>query len=56
MKKVRLALLLAVVLAASGARAVQPDEIMPDPRLAARARQLSAELRVQTPLPGFGIK
>jgi cytochrome c-type biogenesis protein CcmH len=27
------------------ARAVQPDEIMPDPRLEARARALSAQLR-----------
>ena len=27
------------------ARAVQPDEIMPDPKLEARARALSAELR-----------
>jgi len=45
MKKLKLAVLLALVLAAPGARAVQPDEIMPDPRPAARARQLSAELR-----------
>ena len=43
--KLRLALLLAAALAASGARAVQPDEIMPDPKLEARARDLSSQLR-----------
>jgi cytochrome c-type biogenesis protein CcmH len=32
-------------LAPLAARAVQPDEIMPDPRLEARARALSAQLR-----------
>jgi cytochrome c-type biogenesis protein CcmH len=41
----RLALLFALVLAAPAARAVQPDEIMPDPALEARARDLSSELR-----------
>jgi cytochrome c-type biogenesis protein CcmH len=42
----RLAATLAVVLAFAGpASAVQPDEIHPDPRLEARARALSAELR-----------
>jgi cytochrome c-type biogenesis protein CcmH len=34
-----------LLLAPLAARAVQPDEIMPDPRLEARARTLSAQLR-----------
>jgi cytochrome c-type biogenesis protein CcmH len=34
-----------LALAASPARAVQPDEIMPDPAKEARARELSRELR-----------
>ncbi|MGH6841598.1 MAG: cytochrome c-type biogenesis protein [Methylocella sp.] len=34
-----------LLLAPLVAKAVQPDEIMPDPRLEARARVLSAELR-----------
>jgi cytochrome c-type biogenesis protein CcmH len=34
-----------VAIYASAAHAVQPDEILPDPRLEARARTLSAELR-----------
>jgi cytochrome c-type biogenesis protein CcmH len=34
-----------LLLAPLAARAVQPDEIMPDPRLEARARALSAQLR-----------
>ena len=34
-----------LLLAPLAGRAVQPDEIMPDPRLEARARALSAELR-----------
>ena len=34
-----------VLLASPGARAVQPDEIMPDPAKEARARDLSRELR-----------
>lgn len=34
-----------LLLAPHAARAVQPDEIMPDPRLEARARALSAGLR-----------
>jgi len=37
--------LVAGVLAAAPARAVQPDEILPDPTLEARARALSHELR-----------
>lgn len=38
--------LAAALLSASlGARAVQPDEILPDPRLEARARAISGELR-----------
>jgi cytochrome c-type biogenesis protein CcmH len=36
---------LTTVLAASGAHAVQPDEIMPDPAKESRARDLSRELR-----------
>ena len=43
-KALRLALL-AFVLAAPAAFAVQPDELLPDPALEARARALSAELR-----------
>jgi cytochrome c-type biogenesis protein CcmH len=41
----RLAFSLALVVAAPAAMAVQPDEIMPDPALEARARALSSELR-----------
>ena len=40
-----LALLLAAVLGAAAAYAVQPDEIMADPAKEARARDLSRELR-----------
>ncbi len=45
MKALRAALLLALVLMAAAAHAVQPDEVMPDPALEARARALSSELR-----------
>ncbi len=45
MKKLAHAALLALLLAAPTARAVQPNEVLPDPRLEARARELSAELR-----------
>jgi cytochrome c-type biogenesis protein CcmH len=45
MKTLRAALILALILAAGGARAVAPDEVMKDPGLEARARALSAELR-----------
>lgn len=38
-------LLLALILAAGPALAVQPDEILPDPALEARARAISALLR-----------
>ena len=41
----RIALLAALALAPQIARAVQPDEIMNDPKLEARARALSQELR-----------
>jgi len=41
----RMALLVALVLAPQISRAVQPDEIMQDPRLEARARTLSQQLR-----------
>jgi cytochrome c-type biogenesis protein CcmH len=41
----RFALFLAVALASTPAFAVQPDEVMKDPALEARARALSAELR-----------
>jgi cytochrome c-type biogenesis protein CcmH len=41
----RFALFLAVALASAPAFAVQPDEVMKDPALEARARVLSAELR-----------
>jgi cytochrome c-type biogenesis protein CcmH len=40
-----LALVTAVVAVAAPARAVQPDEMLPDPALEARARTLSRELR-----------
>jgi cytochrome c-type biogenesis protein CcmH len=40
-----LALVTAVVAVAAPARAVQPDEMLPDPALEARARALSRELR-----------
>ena len=45
MRLTRLALLLGLMIAASAAHAVQPDEVMRDPVLEARARALSAELR-----------
>ena len=45
MKTLRAARVLALVLAAGAARAVQPDEVLPDPALEARARALSSELR-----------
>jgi len=42
----RIALILGLMLlAASGARAVQPDEILPNPALEQRARHISSELR-----------
>lgn len=41
----RLALLLALVLAPSVAPAIQPDEVLADPVLEARARDLTSELR-----------
>jgi cytochrome c-type biogenesis protein CcmH len=45
MKRARLALIFALTIAASLAHAVQPDEMLADPALEARARTLSAELR-----------
>jgi cytochrome c-type biogenesis protein CcmH len=45
MKALRAALLAALLLAAAAAHAVQPDEVMKDPALEARARALSSELR-----------
>ncbi|MGO8832958.1 MAG: cytochrome c-type biogenesis protein [Roseiarcus sp.] len=45
MRPVRLALALGLLLALSPAHAVQPDEVMRDPALEARARALSGELR-----------
>jgi cytochrome c-type biogenesis protein CcmH len=45
MKTLRALLAAAFVLAAAAAGAVQPDEVMKDPALEARARALSAELR-----------
>ncbi|MCV0396207.1 MAG: cytochrome c-type biogenesis protein CcmH [Rhizobiaceae bacterium] len=46
MRRVRLLLVaLAVALAAGPGLAVQPDEVLDDPALEARARSLSAELR-----------
>jgi cytochrome c-type biogenesis protein CcmH len=45
MKGSRALLIVAFALVAASAAAVQPDEIMKDPTLEARARTLSAELR-----------
>ena len=48
MTSLRRILLLSIVLAGlapSLARAVQPDEVLPDPKLEARARSISAGLR-----------
>ena len=45
MAKLRALLALAFLLVAAVAGAVQPDEVMKDPALEARARTLSAELR-----------
>jgi cytochrome c-type biogenesis protein CcmH len=45
MKLARLAFLFALTIAAPFAHAVQPDEMLGDPILEARARALSAELR-----------
>lgn len=45
MAKLRALIALAFVLVAAVAGAVQPDEVMKDPKLEARARVLSAELR-----------
>jgi cytochrome c-type biogenesis protein CcmH len=42
---IRFALLVVIALASASALAVQPDEVMKDPALEARARALSAELR-----------
>jgi cytochrome c-type biogenesis protein CcmH len=42
---IRLAAMLFAILAAGVAYAVQPDEVLADPALEARARSLSAELR-----------
>lgn len=44
-KRAWLGFLCATVLSASAAFAVQPDEILPDPGLEARARALSSDLR-----------
>ena len=45
MRLIRFALLALLLLASASAFAVQPDEMMKDPALEARARALSAELR-----------
>jgi cytochrome c-type biogenesis protein CcmH len=45
MKALRVVLVAALALIAASAAAVQPDEVMKDPALEARARTLSAELR-----------
>jgi cytochrome c-type biogenesis protein CcmH len=45
MRFIRLALFIALALGSAAALAVQPDEVMKDPALEARARALSAELR-----------
>ena len=41
----RLLLILLIGLAAASAQAVQPDEMLPDPALEARAREVSRDLR-----------
>jgi cytochrome c-type biogenesis protein CcmH len=45
MRALRAILAAALIIAAAAAGAVQPDEVMKDPALEARARALSAELR-----------
>ncbi len=45
MRIIRFALIIALMLGAPFARAVQPDEMLKDPVLEARARDLSAQLR-----------
>ena len=45
MKPLAFALALLALLAVAPAFAVQPDEVLPDPKLEARARELSAGLR-----------
>jgi cytochrome c-type biogenesis protein CcmH len=45
MQAIRMFLVCLLLLAGGVAHAVQPDEILPDPALEARARALSAELR-----------
>ena len=45
MTRLRLLIVVGLLALASFAHAVQPDEVLPDPALEARARALSAELR-----------
>jgi cytochrome c-type biogenesis protein CcmH len=45
MKRIFAALFIVAVMGVSTARAVQPDEVMADPTMEARARDLSRELR-----------
>ncbi len=45
MNRIRLALLICLMLASSVTHAVQPDEMLADPALEARARALSSQLR-----------
>jgi cytochrome c-type biogenesis protein CcmH len=45
MRLLRLALMILALLSCAPAWAVQPDEVLPDPALEARARSLSKELR-----------
>ncbi len=45
MRLLRLALIIALLAASPAARAVQPDEVLPDAAQEARARELSAGLR-----------
>ena len=45
MRRLLLLIAFAVALGATPAFAVQPDEMLPDPKLEARARELSRELR-----------
>ena len=49
MRLIRFALLVAITLASASALAVQPEKVMKDPALEARARTLSPELAAVKP-------
>ena len=54
MRLIRFAFFVLLVLASAPAFAVQPDEVMKDPVLEARARALSGELRCLVETSGYG--